>query len=155
MNPTPQQSTEKIEKVFQIYTSSLENQKLITRTGRILIVRNYKYLTDEQDIIDFLDSEIKAGGFITMKKAGQTTEDDLDPIAALKKRAVQEYIEEQKVAEELKKQEAQIPTLTKDVKAPSSLEEETTTEREPPVNVGVTNSISPSTPLNPLATDRL
>lgn len=55
------------------------------------------YITDKQDEIDFLDKEIAIGHQMIFTKQGQevVNEEALDPLAAVKKKAVEEYLAKQ------------------------------------------------------------
>jgi len=58
------------------------------------------YMTDKEDEIAFLDNEVKLGHTMIFVKQGQETvnADALDPLAAIKKKAVEEYLEQQQRA---------------------------------------------------------
>ena len=58
------------------------------------------YVTDKEDEIEFLNAEIKFGNAMLFVKKDQLTVDSeaLDPLAAVKKRAIEEYLENQKRA---------------------------------------------------------
>lgn len=55
------------------------------------------YITDKQDEIDFLDAEIRSGHQMIYVKEDQKvlTQEQLDPLAAIKKKAVEEYLAKQ------------------------------------------------------------
>lgn len=57
-------------------------------------------MTDKEDEITFLDNEVKLGHAMIYVKSGQETvdADALDPLAAIKKKAIEEYLEQQKRA---------------------------------------------------------
>ena len=83
-----------IEKEFNVYKSSLPNQRIALPNGRLLRITSGKYITDKADEIAFLDAEIEAG-FPYLAKNGTITSSDLDPMAALRSRIIAEYVAEQ------------------------------------------------------------
>ena len=79
------------EKKYQQYASSRNSMKMITTTGRKIIFVGYKYMTCEQDIIDYLDDEISKG-LNVVTKGELLTSKEADPMEALKKKHIQEYL---------------------------------------------------------------
>lgn len=80
--------------IYQHYSSSRIAVKLITDKGKKVIFTNYQFITADQDIIDYLDAEIKAGMNVVTKGKAMTSE-EADPMAALKRKHVAEYLEQQ------------------------------------------------------------
>ena len=80
---------------YQVYKSSMQAHKLIMPSGKVLHVTNGKFVTCNQDEIDFIDDEISKG-FKYLKKGGTTTSATADPMAAMtqriKEEAVREYL---------------------------------------------------------------
>lgn len=83
-----------VEKEFQVYKSSLPNQRIALPSGKLLRITSGKYITDRKDEIEFLDAEIEAG-FPYLSKTGTVTSTELDPMAALRQRIIAEYVEQQ------------------------------------------------------------
>jgi hypothetical protein len=77
-------------------TTILPNGKRIQFTGGV-------YFTKSQDEIDYLEGEIKNGSSFFFVRKGEETisDDDRDPLNAIKRRAVEEYLQKQ---EESKKE---------------------------------------------------
>lgn len=107
---------EKEEKLYQTYRSGLENQKIIMPSGRTLRITGHKYITANQEEIDFLDEEIRLG-FPGLKKGEPVTETDLDPMTALRKKIAAE--ERDKIMKEIEAGTSDIqqvvPASTKDL----------------------------------------
>lgn len=82
------------ETVYQHYSSSRVAIKLITDKGKKITFTDYQFITADQDIIDYLDTEIKSGMNVVTKGKAMTSE-EADPMAALKRRHIAEYLETQ------------------------------------------------------------
>lgn len=80
-------STETPE-TYQTYVSTKSSTKLIDPKGKVAIFRNGMLYTNDEDIISWIDSEIKNssafGGTIT--KGKRISADELNPIVALEKK---------------------------------------------------------------------
>lgn len=92
-------ASNKDEKKFQHYKSSRQAMKMISKTGRKIIFVNYQYMTCEKDIIEYLNEEIELG-LNVITKGELLTSEEADPMAALKRKHIAEYLA--KKAEELK-----------------------------------------------------
>lgn len=87
------------EQKFQHYTSSRQSMQMITCLGRKIVFVGYSYMTCEQEIIDYLDDEIKKG-LKVVTKGKLLTSKEADPMEALKTKHREEFLAEQ--AQELK-----------------------------------------------------
>lgn len=96
---TPAVKTE--EKKYQHYKSSRVSMRMITTTGRMIAFTNYQFITCDQDLISYLDDEIGKGVNV-VTKGELLTHSESDPMEALKRKHIAEYLE--KEAEELKQQ---------------------------------------------------
>jgi len=82
------------EKQFQTYSSPKSSFRMMTPKGRRINFIKGKHITCIPEEIEYLDDEIAAGiRFIT--KGEPVTSEDLDPMAALKKRLRAEILAEQ------------------------------------------------------------
>lgn len=129
--------TDKKETVYQTYRSSMQAHKIIMPKGKVLHVTKGKFVTCNQDEIDFLDAEIKAG-FKYLKKGEPTTSAVADPMAAMKAK-----IKEEAIREYLAKEIAEATAGSGGEPAPK-----TDTETPPPV-------VTPSEPIKPASTTDL
>ncbi len=79
---------------YQQYTSSRISTCLITPTGKRINFTNYEYYTKDPEIIAYLDNLIKARvrGFT---KGAVVTAEDINPMAALKRKHIQEFLDSQ------------------------------------------------------------
>ena len=80
---------------FQHYSSSLQSTKLITTTGKKICFVNFQFITSDQDHIDYLNDEITKG-LKCISKGKLMTAEEANPMNALKKAFIKEYVEEQK-----------------------------------------------------------
>jgi len=78
--------------LYQSYISSLENQRIAMDNGKLISITAYKYITAAKDEVAFLNKLIEEGSpYISYE--GELTSEDLDPMAALRKRILQEAID--------------------------------------------------------------
>lgn len=82
------------EKVFQCYRSSRQSMKMITTEGLKVTFVNYQHLTADPRVEAYLDNEIRLG-FKDIVKASPMTSSDIDPMAALKKKHIEEFLAEE------------------------------------------------------------
>jgi len=82
---------------YQHYKSSRVAMRLITTKGKKIIFTGYEFLTQDEEIIKYLDSEINQG-LTCITKGGVVTLDDRDPMAAMKRKIIAEH-EEKKAKE--------------------------------------------------------
>lgn len=87
----------KEQKVYQVYKSSLQSHTIIMPKGKQLRIFNYQYITDNEEEIEYLDYEISQG-FIYLEKMDKVTSEDLDPMAALKRKIIADYEAEKAAA---------------------------------------------------------
>ena len=82
---------------YQHYTSARIAMRLVTKTGKRIIFTGYEYFTQDEDIMEYLDDEIKQGlPGITKGKLMSFAEKD--PMEKLKREIIAEH-EEQKAQE--------------------------------------------------------
>ena len=87
------------EEVFQEYLSAKSGIRLVTPKGFRITFTDGRYLTQRQDVIDYLDNEIKEG-LRAVTKGKSMTSSDLDPMESLRKKFFAEFAAKQ--AEEAK-----------------------------------------------------
>lgn len=92
---TPEPEAE--ERKFQHYKSSRPSTRLITDTGIRIVFTKFGYMTDQQDVIDYLDREI-AAGLNVIQKGELLTAKESDPMERLRQQHIAEYVAEQKQA---------------------------------------------------------
>jgi len=90
-NNTPN-STPAAEPVqeFQLYTAARESFRTITDKGRLIVISNFKFITNNADEIAYLDAQIEAG-FNLLAKGVTITAEDADPMSALRKKIIEEH----------------------------------------------------------------
>ncbi len=81
------------EKTFNTYTSAKQSFVMTTHKGRKIQVLNFKYITDNKEEIEYLDSEIDAG-FALLAKGEAVTAEDANPMEALRKSMRAEVLKE-------------------------------------------------------------
>ena len=73
--------------------------KMLTDKGLAIIFINYLCITDNPQIISYLNNEIEAGlGLVTAE--GTVTSESLNPMEDMKKRHIAEYLKEQEALKE-------------------------------------------------------
>ena len=79
---------------FQQYTSALVATCLFTPTGKRINFANYEYYTKDSEIIEYMDAQLKIGlrGF---KKGEIVLAEDINPMAALKRKHIEEFLASQ------------------------------------------------------------
>jgi hypothetical protein len=87
--------TDNTEKKYQHYSSSIQSIKTITPKGKKVVFVRGEFITDDKDIISFLDEEI-SNGLKVFTKGALLTHEEADPMANLKKRHIEEYLAEEK-----------------------------------------------------------
>lgn len=80
-----------VEKEFQVYKSSLPNQRIAMPGGKLISIVSGTYITDNEEEIAFLDKEVKAG-FPYLQKGAAVTSSELDPMSALRAKIIAEAI---------------------------------------------------------------
>lgn len=81
--------------VWQHYKCSRQSMRMTTTCGKKFHFAQFEMLTQDEDVIGYLDSEIKNNSMIGITKGALMTADDKDPMAALKRKHIAEYIAEQ------------------------------------------------------------
>jgi len=89
---TPANTAKKDETEFQVYKSSRIAMRLITPKGRRITFTNFTFITQDEALIEYLDSEIDQG-LNSVTKDKVMTSDELNPMEALKR---EHFIEFQK-----------------------------------------------------------
>lgn len=83
-------AAEVVEEEYQVYKSSLTNQRIVMPNGKCLRITSNKYITKDAAEIEFLDKEISLG-FPYMSKSTPIMTSDLDPMSALRKKFFAEF----------------------------------------------------------------
>jgi len=90
-NTTNTEATAENDLKYQHYSCSKQSTKLVTTNGKTVVFTNYSLITKDEDVIDYLNDEIKKGLNIITK--GQLlTHKEADPMEALKAKHVKEYL---------------------------------------------------------------
>jgi hypothetical protein len=79
---------------YQHYTSARVSVRLITHTGGRITFTGYEFITRDKSIIEYLDTEI-ANGLVGIIKGALLTSDEADPVAAMKRKHIAEYLAEE------------------------------------------------------------
>lgn len=82
------------EKKYQHYAYSKAATQLITPKGKKFSFVSHQLITDDPEIIEYLDAEI-ANGLKVITKGALLTSKESDPMRAVKALGVKEYLEEQ------------------------------------------------------------
>lgn len=94
-SPTSQGAAAKEqEKTYQIFHGSRQSMRMNTPEGGTIVFVGGKFITDNEDFIAYLQSELAAKNpFLSQKEEEKSlTSEDLDPMAALKKKHITEYL---------------------------------------------------------------
>ena len=79
---------------FQHYASSRIAMNLVTEAGTKVRFVNHQYITADDEIIAYLDDQIKRG-LNVVTKGELLTAEDADPMTALKRKHIAEYLEKE------------------------------------------------------------
>ena len=107
-----------VEKKYQHYASSRVSTRMLTKTGREIKFVNYQFITDDKDLIEYLNGEIDAG-LKAITKGELLTHAESNPMEILKaalKKELEAEIEIRIRAEieaELKGKEVELPDMGK------------------------------------------
>ena len=82
-----------VEAQFQQYKSARPAVRLVTYSGLRLTFTNFQFLTQSEEAIDYLDSEI-ARGLQGISKGDVLTTSDLDPMQSMRKQVRAELLAE-------------------------------------------------------------
>lgn len=98
LKPVKDINKEDPSKLFHVFYSSKLSSNMITTTGRYIVFVNGRYVTNSEEEINYLKTEIALGNpFLSVVEGKEImSAEDLDPMAALKKQHIAEYLEEQK-----------------------------------------------------------
>ena len=80
-----------VEEEYQVYKSTIDNQKIVMQNGRVLRITGGKFITKDPDEIIFLNHEISQG-FPYLHKGEVILTSDLDPMSALRKKFYAEFL---------------------------------------------------------------
>lgn len=85
------------EKEYNVYYCARPSMRMITPKGLEIRFTMGRLITDNKDVIKYLNKEIKSGNhFVTVNEDKLTmTSTDLDPMASLKRQHIKEYLAEQ------------------------------------------------------------
>jgi hypothetical protein len=86
-------ATAPAEQEFQQYKAAKSAIRLVTKEGLRITFTNFQFLTQNQDAIDYLDSEI-ARGLQGITKGGILATSDLDPMQSMRKKVRLELLAE-------------------------------------------------------------
>lgn len=75
---------------YQHYTSARVSMRLVTTAGKPIIFTGYEFLTQNKDLIEYLDKEIK-DGLPGITRGELVSLEDKDPMAALKRKIIAEH----------------------------------------------------------------
>ena len=90
--------SEQSQQSFHQYFSTRPIISIIMPSGNRIRFMAGQYVTDNAEEIEFLDAQIKARHPMIYTKSGQetVTKEQLDPLAAVKAKAIAEFLEQQK-----------------------------------------------------------
>lgn len=83
------------EQVLKLYKSSIVSCQMIMENGKYIYFKNSRYATCDEAEIEYLDKEIKAKHphiFVDSNESSITAAVHNDPLAEIKKKAVEEYL---------------------------------------------------------------
>jgi len=85
------------EKRYNVFYHTSASCRMITETGRIISFVDHRYITDQEEEVEYLQLVMKSPrSCISTKEGAETmTSDELDPMKALKKKFIAEYLEEE------------------------------------------------------------
>lgn len=86
------------KQLFQQYKSARVAMRLVTTRGVQIKFTNYELLTQDPEVIEYLDNEIKRRGLPTVTKGAELTLEDINPEKAMERR-LREKIEKEVAAE--------------------------------------------------------
>lgn len=92
-SPSPEKS-EEAEKTYQHYSCSRVAMRMITPKGKRINFVNNTFITDDESIISYLDSQIKEG-LNSISKGKRMSHDEADPMSAFKRNIIKEYLAEE------------------------------------------------------------
>lgn len=95
-NPVPA-ATAAPKHLFTVFYNTIASCKAITPKGKLITFIDGKCITDDEEVIEYLSTEMKRynSRISQIKGQEQMTAEDLDPMAVLKKKHIAEYKKEQ------------------------------------------------------------
>ena len=99
--PTAPASAPKEEAIYSSYTSSRQAVKTITPAGKKIQFIDFKYITDDEDCIAYLDQCIK-DKVPGITKGSNVASYSLDPMAGLRRKFFKEFKEAEAAEQELR-----------------------------------------------------
>lgn len=87
---TTVENTENSANKYQAYSSSVPMMRMVTPTGRHIIFTDGSFITDNSELIQYLDGEI-AAGLNVITKGEKVATPEKDPMAGLRERIIAEY----------------------------------------------------------------
>lgn len=96
-SPLPAPTPEPEEREYHVYYHTLKSCRMITREGRTISFVDGRYVTDVESEIAYLDEELALKNYQLSVVPGEEvmTTSQLDPMKALKKQFIAEYLEEE------------------------------------------------------------
>lgn len=87
---------------FNQYFATRPKISIVMPSGKRIYFQGGQYITNAQDEIEFLDAEVKLGhSMIYVKKGAEVvTQEQLDPLLAIKEKAIAEYLAKQKAQQD-------------------------------------------------------
>lgn len=82
---------------WQHYASARPALRMITKEGIRISFTKFSFMTQQQEVIDYLDDEI-AAGLNVITKGELLTAEESDPLEALRRKHIAEYKQEQEDA---------------------------------------------------------
>jgi len=103
------------ERKFQHYSCAKQTMRTFTDTGRAITFINFQFITDDEDLIEYLNTQIAKRALPGIAKGASMTSEEASPMSALKRRLRLEILAEQK-AEAIKVAKGFVPNMgsTKD-----------------------------------------
>lgn len=89
-------ATAKDKELYQHFTSARISTCFITPGGKRVNFTNYEYYTKDPEIIAYLEKEIASNPRCGVTVGEKVAAEDINPMAALKRKHIQEFLESQK-----------------------------------------------------------
>lgn len=83
------------EKKFQVYHSAKASVRTMTDKGKRISFCAYEFITEDKDIIAFLNEQIEQKGLSGITKGALVSAEDKDPMAVLKRKHFAEFLADQ------------------------------------------------------------
>ena len=95
---------------FQHYKCARPSMRMITSAGKRINFAKFELFTQDEDIIAYLDAEIKINPNVGVIKGALMSVEDKDPMAALKRQHYLEF-QQQKEAEAVAAAKGEVPDM--------------------------------------------